>query len=85
MKEIEIKFDGLKVKHLVTIANIKEDNTTREKADIISNVYGVEKSTLYRLSTQDFGLLWDTLLRQLSEISKKSELRKTIEVNGKKI
>jgi len=84
MKEIEIKFDGLRVKHLIAIANINEHNTLKEKADILSAVYNVEKATLYRLSTQDFGMLWETLIRQLKEVAEMVELKRVIEVNGKR-
>jgi len=84
MKEIEIKFDGLRVKHLIAIANINEHNTLKEKADILSAVYNVEKATLYRLSTQDFGMLWETLIRQLKEVAEMAELKRVIEVNGKR-
>ncbi len=83
MKEIEIKFNGLKVKHLVSVANINENNTVKEKADILSSVYEVDKVTLYRLSTKDFGMLWDTLLLRLKEVAENAELRKVIEVDGK--
>ena len=83
MKEIEIEYSGLKVKHLVSVANINENNTVKEKADILSAVYEVDKATLYRLSTKDFGMLWDTLLRQLKEVAENAELRKVIEVDGK--
>lgn len=83
MKEIEIKFNALKVKHLVSVANINENNTVKEKADILSAVYEVDKATLYRLSTKDFGMLWDTLLLRLKEVAENAELSKVIEVDGK--
>lgn len=83
MKEIEIKYNGLKVKHLQYVAQIDEETTLKSKVEIMANVLNVKKEELYRIDNESFNMLYSLILNDLNKIVEKKDVKQKITVNGK--
>jgi hypothetical protein len=83
MKEIEIKYKGLKVKHLITIGNVDSLDNLKNKVQFVSDITGVPKEQLYRLDSQSFNMLYDLIARDLTTAMETKEVKKRIIVEGK--
>lgn len=84
MKEIEIKYNGLKVKHLIHLSKIDENLNLKGKVEIISAIIGVKKEDLYRIDAISFNTIWDMILRDMQPLTEKKEFNKVITINNQK-
>lgn len=81
--EINLKFKGLKVKHLEAISKIKDDMTIKDRAELISAVLGVDRAILYRIDNISFNSLYDVVINDLKRVSE-AELVKQFELDGQR-
>lgn len=84
MKELEIKYNGLKVKHLIHLSKIDENLNLKGKVEIISAIINVKKEDLYRIDAISFNAIWDMILRDMQPLTEKKEFNKVITINNQK-
>lgn len=84
MMEVNLKYTGLKVKHIQHVAAIGVEDNIKKRAEVLANVLGVNKEVLYRIDNLSFNSLWSLLIKDLEASISYKRLNNVIEVAGKR-
>lgn len=82
--EYDVKYKGLKVKHMLHIANFDEESGLKARAELVAGICEIDKSIIYRMDNDSFQKLFNKISTDIALCLKEKNVKKVISVSDER-